>query len=242
MARVKKMQPQLAEDASMSTSRAFESSVRREATERKPREERWQELLNAAAKIFYEKGYEASSLQDIANEVGILKGSIYYYIKTKKDLRDHLVNEVHLNGIRLVKSAAMTKGNPLERLEAVIIAHVTYLCNNMAQTAVYLEQFKNVIADSRYDMKRHAYRDVVESVIREGQEEGYIFEDMHPSFTAQVILSSLNSVSQWYTPRKSRPPKMTAEHLARVLVRGHATAKGLRFLARRDNANADADA
>jgi AcrR family transcriptional regulator len=55
------------------------------------REQRWDEIVHASAAIFYEKGYEATSLQDIANSVGLLKGSIYYYIDTKEDLLFELV-------------------------------------------------------------------------------------------------------------------------------------------------------
>jgi len=55
------------------------------------REERWDEIVHAAASIFYEKGYEGTSLQDIAGAVGLLKGSIYYYIKTKEDLLYEIV-------------------------------------------------------------------------------------------------------------------------------------------------------
>jgi AcrR family transcriptional regulator len=60
---------------------------------RKPRdrEQRWDEIVEAAANVFYEKGYEGASLQDIASAVGLLKGSIYYYIDTKEDLLFELV-------------------------------------------------------------------------------------------------------------------------------------------------------
>jgi len=238
MTGVKKSKPNGASEARIQVPRIFPANPPRETTERKPREERWEEILNAAAKIFYDKGYEASSLQDIANEVGILKGSIYYYIKTKKDLRDHLVNEVHLNGIRMIKVASETVGNPVERLEAMIVAHVLYLCNNMAKTAVYLQQFKNVIDDGNHNINQHAYRDIVEDVIKLGQDTGYFLPDINSSFAAQVLLSSLNSLADWYRPRPSSPPEAIAEHLKRIQVRGHVTAKGHRFLDRRIAANA----
>lgn len=241
LTRANKPKRQADQESSIPAMRELPSVAAREATGRKPREERWEELLNAAANIFYEKGYEASSLQDIANEVGILKGSIYYYIKTKKDLRDNLVGDVHYNGIKLIKSAALTAGNSIEKLEAMIITHVTYLCNNLPKAVVYLQQFKNVLEDSEENFNKHAYRDVVEAVIREGQATGYFLPDLAPSFAAQAILSSLNSISDWYAPRSSGSPEHIASHMARILVRGHATPKGLRFLSRRDNAESSAD-
>jgi AcrR family transcriptional regulator len=50
----------------------------RSSTDRKPKEKRWQQILQAAADVFYEKGYDAATLQAIADRVGILKGSISY--------------------------------------------------------------------------------------------------------------------------------------------------------------------
>jgi AcrR family transcriptional regulator len=59
---------------------------RRGGSERKPREERWSELIEVATDVFYAKGYDAASLQDIADRLGMFKGSLYYYIQSKEDL------------------------------------------------------------------------------------------------------------------------------------------------------------
>ena len=47
---------------------------------------RMAEILDSAAKFFYTKGYHATSIEDVARDVGMLKGSLYYYIKSKEDL------------------------------------------------------------------------------------------------------------------------------------------------------------
>ena len=53
---------------------------------------------------FHEKGYEATSIQDIADAVGILKGSLYYYITSKEDLLFEILEDVHQQGIREPRS------------------------------------------------------------------------------------------------------------------------------------------
>src|SRR5690606_20295851 len=78
-------------------------TARRRGAERKPREERWSELVKVATQVFYEKGYEAASLQDIADRLGMLKGSLYYYIQTKEDLLYEVINGVHQGGLRNLK-------------------------------------------------------------------------------------------------------------------------------------------
>ncbi|HEY9563993.1 MAG TPA: helix-turn-helix domain-containing protein, partial [Nocardioides sp.] len=51
-----------------------------------PRPSRWDDVVSAAARVFSEKGFGGASLEDVANEVGMLKGSLYNYIKSKEDL------------------------------------------------------------------------------------------------------------------------------------------------------------
>ncbi len=70
-----------------------------------PREERWPELLEVATDVFSEKGCEAASLQDIAERLGMLKGSLYYYINSKEDLLYHVINDVHQEGLAKYRGA-----------------------------------------------------------------------------------------------------------------------------------------
>src|SRR3954462_13395772 len=106
-------------------------SDRRAAGERKPREERWAQLLEVATQVFYERGYDGASLQDIADRLGMLKGSLYYYIHTKEDLLFEVINAVYEEGLTSVRAAAEIPGDPLERLERIIIAHVEQTCRNL---------------------------------------------------------------------------------------------------------------
>ena len=65
----------------------------------RPPRRRRQEILEAAAGVFHEKGYKATSIQDIADAVGILKGSLYYYIRSKEDLLNEILQDVHQHAI-----------------------------------------------------------------------------------------------------------------------------------------------
>ena len=117
-------------------------SERRAAGERKPREERWAQLLEVATQVFYEKGYDGASLQDIADRLGMLKGSLYYYIQSKEDLLFEVISEVHREGYAVVRAAAASEGDPLDRLERTIRAHVEHACRNLVPTAVFLHELE----------------------------------------------------------------------------------------------------
>ena len=66
---------------------------------------RQHEVVAAAVKMFYESGYSETSVEDIANELGILKGSLYYYITSKEDLLYAIVREVHTEVEELLASS-----------------------------------------------------------------------------------------------------------------------------------------
>jgi AcrR family transcriptional regulator len=84
---------------------------RRGASPRQPQEERWPELIQVATQVFCEKGYDAASLQDIADRLGLLKGSLYYYIKSKYDLLYTVISEVHRAGLANIESLAAAAGS-----------------------------------------------------------------------------------------------------------------------------------
>ena len=75
--------------------------------------------MAAAAKVFYERGYSAATVQDIADELGILKGSLYHYIKTKEDLLFRVFEQVHKEVEAILEEVLAVEGvDPLERIRA----------------------------------------------------------------------------------------------------------------------------
>ena len=205
--------------------------AKRPTTDRKPRKKRWLQILKAAAEVFYEKGYEAATLQDIADRVGILKGSIYYYIKTKGDLLDSLLTEVHNEGLAMIRERAATEGSVFDKLAAMVDGHIDYICRNQAKTTVYLHELKALSRQHRQSLfKPDEFRSEFQSVIEQGQKEGLILTRLDPKLTAQAMMGCLNSLYQWYRPSASRPPQQIADHFITTTLRGVASDKGLKLL------------
>ena len=203
----------------------------RSAADRKPREKRWSEILKAAAEVFHEKGYDAATLQDIADRVGILKGSIYYYIKTKGDLLDSLLVEVHKEGLAMIRECAATPGTVFDKLEAMIRGHVDYMSRNRAKTAVYLHELKALDTAHREALfSPHEFRDEFLSLIKQGQREELILAELDPKLTAQSMLGWINSLYQWYRPQPRKSHTAIANHFMTTMLRGIASNKGLKLL------------
>lgn len=199
--------------------------------DRKPKEKRWEEILKAAAEVFYEKGYDAATLQDIADRVGILKGSIYYYIKTKNDLLDHLLTEVHNEGVSMIKERASVPGTVFDKLEAMFRSHIDYMSRHQAKSTVYLHELKALDPVRRESLFRgHEFRDEFVVLIEKGQAEGLILPDLDPKLTAQTMMGWTNSFYQWYRPQSRKPVKQIADHFITIMLRGIASPRGLELL------------
>ena len=206
--------------------------------ERKPREDRWQEIVAVATQIFYEKGYQGASLQDLADRVGILKGSIYYYIASKQDLLIAVIEEVHTTGIANIVSLAATEGNALTRLQRVIIGHIEHVAKNLIPTTVFLHELDSLTPENRARILGgdHSYQQVFRSLIIEGKKEGVVRAEIDAKLGALSILGSLNWIYRWYRDSGEFTPRAIGMQFADLHVHSIATPDGLLALAAPDPA------
>ncbi|MET0188467.1 MAG: TetR/AcrR family transcriptional regulator [Pseudonocardia sediminis] len=204
-------------------------SARRSGGERKPREERWAELIEVATQVFYEKGYDGASLQDIADRLGMLKGSLYYYIQSKEDLLFDVISTVHRDGLAVVRARAEVEGSPLEKLESVIVGHVEHTCRNLVPTAVFLHELSALPIDRRKEVlgSEHAYQGVFRDLIEQAQKQGDVRADLDPRLAALSVLGSTNWVYRWFRPGGAFTPEQIGSELAEMSIRGIATEKAL---------------
>ena len=204
-------------------------SDRRAAGERKPREERWVELLDTATQVFYEKGYDGASLQDIAERLGMLKGSLYYYIQSKEDLLFDVISAVHREGLAVITEAAGGSDDPLTRLERVIRRHVEHTCANLVPTAVFLHELDALSADRREEVlgSEHAYQAVFRTLVDEARRAGTVRAEVDPTLAGLSILGSVNWVYRWFRPGGPASPDEIGGQLAEIAIRGVATAEAL---------------
>jgi TetR/AcrR family transcriptional regulator, cholesterol catabolism regulator len=207
--------------------------------ERKPREDRWQEIVSVATQIFYEKGYQGASLQDLADRVGILKGSVYYYIASKQDLLVAVIEEVHTAGINNIRSLAATEGDALTRLQRVIIGHVEHVAKTLVSTTVFLHELNSLTDENRQRIlggDRHSYQQVFRELIIEGKKEGSVRQDIDAKLGALSILGSLNWIYRWYRENGEFPARTIGLQFADLHVHAIATADGLAKMAPPDPA------
>ncbi|MHB1468326.1 MAG: TetR/AcrR family transcriptional regulator [Solirubrobacteraceae bacterium] len=189
---------------------ASESSRRSRPSAKK----REQEILDAAAAIFHRQGYADASVQEVADAVGILKGSLYYYIDSKEDLLFRMLVEVHEGARGIVDDIDALEGAPLYRLAEYIRRHIEYNSHNLSKIAVYYHDFE-LLTPARRKLivkQRALYEEFVVGLLHDAQRAGEIDRGLEPKLVANAIFGAVNWIYTWYRPDGPE----SAEHLGRL--------------------------
>lgn len=161
------------------------------------------DVLDAAAKIFHERGYADASVQDVADELGILKGSLYYYIRTKEDLLFWLLEEVHEEVERILEEVAAVEGlDPLDRLALYIRRQVGHNASNLMKISVYYHDAEQLTDDRLADItkRRKVHERFVTGLITEAQQRGEISEHADARVLANCVFANVIWIYRWYRP------------------------------------------
>lgn len=194
---------------------------RRSSNGRRPQKRR-REVLDAAAQVFYERGYDASSTQDIADVVGILKGSLYYYVDSKEQFLYEIIKEAHDLGLDILQEVQSADGDVVSRFALLIRRHVEYFVANRVKVSVFFRELAALSPEHRHEIEQlgHRYRECVEDLVREGQRTGEVAPSIDPDLAGITIVEMLNSLARWYNPDGKATSRDIADQLVNVLLGG----------------------
>lgn len=180
------------------------------------------EIRDAAARIFHEKGYAATSIQDIADAVGILKGSLYYYIDTKEDLLFEVIKGAHDRGLEELEKWRQVDASPATRLRAAIEGHVVSNLHNLMAVGVFFHDFRSLSPDRRAEIirDRDVYDDNLRQLVKDGQAAGEFAPELDPPLMVMGMLGMMNWVYQWYRPDGRLSPAEIASSFADLVLGG----------------------
>jgi AcrR family transcriptional regulator len=164
---------------------------------------RWNEVLEAAAAVFQEKGYQAARIEDIATRVGILKGSLYYYIESKEDLLYALTVDGHTKGLATIEEDDEVRAaDPATRLGAFITRWMA-MVPTTGEYAQMRERDVRLLSDERratvMEMRNEMHR-YVRRIIEAGLADGHFAPTIDPGVATNSIFELLNSTVRWFRP------------------------------------------
>ena len=183
---------------------------------------RFPEIINLSAELFRSQGYAETSIEDVANAAGILKGSLYHYINTKEDLLFAIIDEIYARTDVKFQTVRAFEGDVASQLELFIDLHMEDTGDLAAKVAVFTTEYRSLPEDRRAQVqqRRAAYEELLHGLVRKGQREKVFLPYLDARISAIGILQMLNGTYKWYVPQGVRTMAEITRDFKRIIFRG----------------------
>jgi len=165
--------------------------------------ERLREICRVAARVFYEKGYDGASMQDIAKAVSLTKAGLYHHVGSK----DRLLYEIMNYGMDILDETVLQKVNdiadPQEKLRQTIVGHIDLIVRARDQEiTVILHENRSLRGALRkkINARKREYIHYLEGLIAQVQERSGATPLLSPPLAAFALLGMVNWLYQWFRP------------------------------------------
>jgi AcrR family transcriptional regulator len=179
------------------------------------------ELQRVATELFRERGFHATSMQDLAEALGLNRGSIYHYIAAKDDLLWTIVSDALDRLVACVRPELDGEGSGEARVRRAIAAHLRFAANNLNELSLLQIELRSLPPARRQALvgRRDAYEAHWRRAIAEGIVDGS-FRPLDVRLAGFILLSTCNWFTQWYRPDGPLAVEELARTLADLLVGG----------------------
>ncbi len=178
-------------------------------------------IQRVAVRMFRERGYQATSVRDIAEAVGIQAGSLYAHVDSKDDLLWDIVNKSADRFFAAIEPIMSSDRTTMSRLREAIIAHVGVITSDLDAAAVYSIEWRHLPDERReaFAGRRDAYEQLFRRMIGDGIRER-LLSSSDETFASLFVLSALNWVYQWYKPGGRLSPEELGKLMAEYIFDG----------------------
>ena len=183
--------------------------------------DRRSEIRHTAKKLFKEKGYAATSMRDLAKEVGIEAASLYNHLSSKEELLHEMCFDIADQFFQAFQSATAAEKTPSKKLKAAIKAHIVVIANNLDASAVFFHEwiFLKEPELSKFKKLRFQYEQGFRDLVQKGIEEKD-FKDVNVRLAVFTIISALNATYDLYRSSEKLSQEEISESISNLLLKG----------------------
>ena len=178
-------------------------------------------IRTEAAALFRRKGFNGTSMAELAAEVGITKSSLYHHFPSKQALLSEII-ELTVNRVApLVQEVADSELPIAEKMSRAVAIHAVEAIHDQDAVACFIEEGRYLAPDymAIHVVGRDNYELIFRTMFEEGIASG-VFLDQDADLAVKAMLGMCNSVVRWYWPGGSHSPEQIASEFARFAVRG----------------------
>jgi len=191
-------------------------------------------VLRRAIELFNRQGYEASSVGDLARELGLTKSAIYHHVPSKEALLSAALDEA-LDGLSAAVDTATRSdagADAYARLRTVIQESVRILVDHLPAVTLLLRVRGNGEVELAALKRRRAIDDRLAALVQDAVDQGALRSDIPPDLISRLLFGMVNSLTEWYRPGGPVDADVLATSIATLAFDGLATPESAERLPR----------
>ncbi|HMH81373.1 MAG TPA: TetR/AcrR family transcriptional regulator [Gemmatimonadales bacterium] len=194
----------------------------------RPYDERLDQFLSRAAKVFADQGYHSTTMRDLAAATGMSLAGMYYYVRGKEELLYRVQERCFTRVLAGAEAALAAPGagaaDPLERLQTFIRHHIAFFAAHMAEMKVLSHEAASLGGERQRKVSaiKRRYVDLLEGLLRDAAPDDAAAER---SAVAYMLFGMMNWIYNWYDPAGEIDPDRLAGLIARIFIGGFADAR-----------------
>ena len=177
-------------------------------------------VLSASVEMFSKRGYRATSMNDIAAEVGLSKPTLYHYFRSKEDILVRLYEDLLAECLAGARAFVAQAAGPLDALRGVISWRVRHTCEKQAIHKVFFEEEDEIPAGLLRTVlrQRREFEDICKKAVVEHLAATSIVLPTTATVYVNTCLGAANWVYKWFDPAGGEDPRTLGEHMATLLL------------------------
>jgi TetR/AcrR family transcriptional regulator, cholesterol catabolism regulator len=182
-----------------------------------------QDILETAARLFQQQGYDATSMNDVAAALKLSKGGLYHHFQSKDEILFNLMNHAMDITQERVVNAVRGIADPERRLREVIRLHIGVVLSAADREITVMLHENHPLPPAlrkRINARKKEYIHFVESLIAEVQSARQSKSGVSPRAAAFALLGMINWIYQWYHPEGALQEKILAEQYTEIFFSG----------------------
>lgn len=161
------------------------------------------DIVDIAVRVFLERGYDGTSMEDLSRAAGISKSSFYYHVSGKEELLEHGVNRALDALFGVLDEPAALEGRAAERLRHILRRMVEIVAERLPEVALLVRANGNTKAEQRALEQRREFDRTVTRLMRQAIRDGDVRTTAEPGLATRLVLGMAVSMVSWYRPEGS---------------------------------------
>jgi AcrR family transcriptional regulator len=177
-------------------------------------------LIGEATRLFAERGFESTSVQEIVTAAGVTKGAMYHYFGSKDDLLHEIYARVLRMQMERLTTIADGPGTVAERLHAAAADVVTTSIENLDDTKIFFRSMHQLAPDTQKTVRaeRRRYHERFRDLVSEGQREGAFADPVPAEIVVDFFFGSVHHLGTWYHADGPLSAGEVGRHFADLLL------------------------